>query len=62
MQFKVSEKGVRAADGRWPPSFWGRNLFDKSCFVGVGTVNAVSPSIGLPGDPRSNRVAAKVSF
>ncbi|MCG2839711.1 TonB-dependent receptor [Sandaracinobacter sp. RS1-74] len=54
--------GIRAADGRWSLNVWGRNLFDKTYFVGVGPANPVSPYIGVLGDPRTYGVTGKVSF
>ena len=54
--------GIRAADGAWSLSLWGRNLFDKRYFVGAAAANAVSPYIGVLGDPRTYGVTGKVRF
>ena len=54
--------GIRTSDGRWSLNLWGRNLFDKRYFVGMGAAGAVSPYVGVLGDPRTYGVTGKVSF
>lgn len=54
--------GVRAGDGRWSLSLWGRNLFDKRYFVGIAAANSVTPYIGVLGDPRSYGATGKLRF
>ncbi|MFT3965441.1 MAG: TonB-dependent receptor [Sphingobium sp.] len=54
--------GLRDADDRWSVVAWGRNLFDKRYYVGVGTATAVNPFIGVLGDPRTYGVTVKGKF
>ncbi len=45
--------GVRTADGRYSLRVWSKNLTDQRYLIGIGGASAITPVIGVLGDPRT---------
>ncbi len=45
--------GVRTSDGKYALRFWSKNLADQRYLIGIGGASAITPVVGVLGDPRT---------
>ncbi|MEJ0043376.1 MAG: TonB-dependent receptor, partial [Rhizomicrobium sp.] len=45
--------GVRTTDGKYSLLLWSKNLADQRYLIGVGAASAITPAVGVLGDPRT---------